>query len=111
METFAVCSEPGKTAAVLDLGSLWLTYQGPIRTVPFMGINLTLDDRLMERLQEEAAKRGCSVSDLVEEALRRLLESSGKNTTELPPFPTFRSGGALVDISDRDALYRAMEGF
>ncbi len=28
----------------------------------------------------------------------------------LPPLPTFNSGGARVDVSDRDALYEAMEG-
>jgi hypothetical protein len=30
--------------------------------------------------------------------------------TELPPLPTFRSGGHLVDIADREQLYHAMEG-
>jgi hypothetical protein len=29
---------------------------------------------------------------------------------KLRPLPTFRSGGSLVDIADREALYRAMEG-
>jgi hypothetical protein len=28
----------------------------------------------------------------------------------LPPLPTFDSGGQLVDIADRDALYEAMDG-
>src|SRR5947208_1124536 len=28
----------------------------------------------------------------------------------LPPFPTFRSGGALVDISNREALYDLLDG-
>jgi hypothetical protein len=28
----------------------------------------------------------------------------------LPPLPSFDGGGALVDIADREALYRAMEG-
>ncbi len=27
----------------------------------------------------------------------------------LAPLPTFDSGGALVDVADRDALYRVME--
>jgi hypothetical protein len=30
--------------------------------------------------------------------------------SEIPPLPTFRSGGTLVDIADRHALYQAMEG-
>jgi hypothetical protein len=29
---------------------------------------------------------------------------------KLPALPSFHSGGALVDIADRDALYQAMEG-
>ena len=29
---------------------------------------------------------------------------------ELPSLPSFKSGGALVDLADREALYRAMEG-
>jgi len=29
---------------------------------------------------------------------------------DLQPLPSFKSGGALVDIADREALYRAMEG-
>jgi hypothetical protein len=28
----------------------------------------------------------------------------------LPPFPTFRGGGLLVDVSDREALYDWMDG-
>jgi hypothetical protein len=27
----------------------------------------------------------------------------------LPPFPTFNSGGALVDIADRNALYDLLD--
>ena len=30
-------------------------------------------------------------------------------TVALEPLPTWRGGGHLVDISDRDALYRVME--
>jgi len=49
------------------------------------------------------------MSELVETALRNLFRSQ-KKPQELPPLPTFRSGGALVDVADRDALYQAMEG-
>jgi hypothetical protein len=71
---------------------------------------LSIDDAVMARLRQEAARRGCTMSELVEAALRLLLEPSRRRTTELPPLPTFRSGGARVDIADRDALYQAMEG-
>ena len=49
------------------------------------------------------------MSELVETALRNLFQSRRK-PVELSPLPTFNSGGALVDIADRDALYQAMEG-
>ena len=29
---------------------------------------------------------------------------------QIPALPTFRSGGTLVEIADRDALYQATEG-
>jgi ribbon-helix-helix CopG family protein len=111
METSVADRLPGELAGIVDLGSLRLTYQSPIRTVLPMRTNLKIDDALMERLEQEAVRRGCSVSDLVEKALRGLLDASNTTSASLPPLPTFNSGGALVDISDRDALYRTMEGF
>ena len=45
----------------------------------------------------------------METALRRFLQSR-PDRVELSPLPSFKSGGALVDIADRDALYGAMEG-
>jgi hypothetical protein len=27
----------------------------------------------------------------------------------MPPLPSFKSGGAMVEIADREALYEAME--
>ena len=32
-----------------------------------------------------------------------------ENKTDIHELPSFKSGGALVDIADRDALYDAME--
>ena len=52
------------------------------------------------------------MSALVEAGLRRVLAPSvatGEPQPSLPPLPTWDSGGHLVDIDDRDALYRAME--
>ena len=74
-----------------------------------MKTTLTIDDGVMARLKREAARTGRTMSDLVEEALRRLLERKPPPTA-LAPLPSFRSGGALIDVSDREALYRAMEG-
>jgi hypothetical protein len=49
------------------------------------------------------------LSELVETALHLLLSSQRKRG-RIPALPTFRSGGTLVDVADRDALYHAMEG-
>lgn len=77
--------------------------------VNHMKTTLNIDDSIMARLKREAARRGCTMSELVESALRLLFQSQ-KIRPELPPLPTFKSGGPLVDIADRDALYQAMEG-
>ena len=74
-----------------------------------MKTTLNIDDTVMTELRRAAARQGRTMSELVETALRLLLRSPRKKN-ELPPLPTFRSGGALVDLADRDALYNAMEG-
>jgi hypothetical protein len=77
--------------------------------VSHMKTTLNIDDSVMRRLKREAARQGRTMSEMVETALRLLLQPPKRNG-ELPPLPTFDSGGTFVDISDRDALYRAMEG-
>lgn len=74
-----------------------------------MKTTLNIDDSVMARLRREAARTGRTMSELVETALRNLLRPRRGRET-LPPLPSFDGGGALVDIADREALYRAMEG-
>ena len=74
-----------------------------------MKTTLNIDGTVMARLKREAARQGRTMSDLVETALRGLFRAQ-RESMDLPPLPTFRSRGALVDIADRDALYHAMEG-
>jgi plasmid stability protein len=74
-----------------------------------MKTTLNIDDDVMVRLKREAARQGRTMSEMVETALRGLLQSR-KNPAKLAPLPTFNSGGALIDIADREALYQAMEG-
>jgi hypothetical protein len=74
-----------------------------------MKTTLQIDDAVMTRLKEEAARQGRTISEMVETALRLLLSQKPRKR-ELPPLPTFNGGGALVDVADRDSLYRAMEG-
>lgn len=76
-----------------------------------MKTTLNIPEPVMARLKEEAARRGTTMSALVESALRRFLGGGDQaERPELPPLPTFASGGHRVDIDDRDALYRAMNG-
>lgn len=76
-----------------------------------MKTTLNLDDHVMVRLKEEAARQGRTMSELAETALRRLLDAAATGPSRpLPELPTFHGGGHLVDIADRDALYGAMEG-
>jgi hypothetical protein len=74
-----------------------------------MKTTLNIDDTVMAQLKREAARQGRTMSELVETALRMQFQSRRKRE-DLPPLPTFRSGGTLVDVADRDALYQAMEG-
>ena len=74
-----------------------------------MKTTLNIDDSVIERLKREAARQGRTMSELVESALRLLFETRRKRPN-LPPLPSFASGGALVDIADREKLYEAMEG-
>ena len=86
-----------------------LTYSHTLVTVFHMKTTLNIDDTVMNRLRAEAAHRGCTMSSLVEAALRTLLDQQPEED-QLAELPTFSCGGPLVDISDRDALYQAMEG-
>ena len=74
-----------------------------------MKTTLNIDDTVMAQLKREAVRQGRTMSDLVETALRLLFRSQ-KKREDLSDLPSFHSGGALVDIADRDALYQAMEG-
>jgi len=75
-----------------------------------MKTTLVIDDGVMRRLKEEAARRRTTISNLVEAALRALLDRQPDGGEFMPPLPAFDLGRAQVDISDREALYQAMEG-
>lgn len=74
-----------------------------------MKTTLNIDDGVMTRLKQEAARQGRTMSELVEAALRALLATE-RERRDLPPLPTFRSGGALVDVANRSDLSEAMGG-
>ena len=72
-----------------------------------MKTTLVIDDRVMRELKARAARERRTLSELVETALRRMLDERVEEK-DLPPLPVMRAR-ELVDVSDRDALYRAME--
>ncbi len=74
-----------------------------------MKTTLNLNAKLWSRLKAAAARQGKTMSELVDAALRTFLGHQSKPRS-LPPLPKFESGGATVDIADRDSLYRQMEG-
>jgi len=75
-----------------------------------MKTTLVIDDTVMHRLRQEAARRGVTMSALVDAGLRRILEEPGPERTPPPALPIWDSGGARVDVADRDALCEVPEG-
>ncbi|MCP4662750.1 MAG: CopG family transcriptional regulator [bacterium] len=74
-----------------------------------METTLIIDDAILTRLQEEAARHGQTPSELVEAALRAMLPKRKVRHQEVPPLPSYHGGEFLVDVANRDALYEAME--
>lgn len=70
-----------------------------------------IPDHLMRHLKEMSAQQRCTLSSLVEAALRLLLENNKKPKNKKHAFnlPSWDMGKAKVDLSDRDALYDLME--
>ena len=73
-----------------------------------MKTTLNINDEVMRELKREAARRGCTMSALVETGVRLVLRKPPP-TKEIPPLPSFSMGPALVDYADREALYRVMD--
>ena len=68
-----------------------------------MRTTLSIDDDLYRRAKATAAMRGCSVTSLIEDALRRDLDAPPA-PTPVPDLPVAReSGGPLPGIDLHDA--------
>ncbi len=76
--------------------------------VSHMKTTLSISDAVMRSLKREAASQGKTLSELVETALRASLHAKPIET-ELPPLPEFGTGGARVNVANRDMLYDVME--
>jgi hypothetical protein len=73
---------------------------------------LEIDDSVMERLREEAPRRGTTISALDEVGLRYVLAKRAPTNDpagDLPSLPSWDSCGHLVDIDNREDLYRVMD--
>ena len=76
-----------------------------------MKATLEIDDSVMERLQEEALRQGTTISALVEAGLHYIFAKHAPANDlagDFPPLPSWDSGGHLVDIDNREDLYRKM---
>jgi hypothetical protein len=74
-----------------------------------MKTTLTISDVTMREVKREAARRQQTMSEMVEAALRTIIEPVQRGTT-LPPLPEFSGGGTRVNVANRDALYDVMGG-
>jgi len=73
-----------------------------------MKTTLNISEVTMGQLKREAARQGRTMSELVEAALRTMLRPRSRKG-RLPPLPEFSTGGARVNVANRDALYEIME--
>jgi hypothetical protein len=72
-----------------------------------MKTTLTISDVTMREVKREAARRQQTMSEMVEAALRTIIEPMQRET-QLPPLPKFGGGGLRVNIANRDALYNVL---
>ena len=80
-----------------------------------MRMTLNIDETIAERLQAEAKRRGTTASALAEAGIRQVLDESWKEKAPekpedpWPELPKWNSGGELVDITNKEELYRVMD--
>ncbi len=84
-----------------------LTENHTYNMVFHMKTTLSISDATMRAVKREAARRGQTMSQLVESALRQALRQP-EPTGKLPPLPVHSSGGVRVNIADRKPLYDAL---
>ena len=69
---------------------------------------LNIDDNIMKALKAEAARRGTTMSALVEAGLRMVLEEQPP-AASLPALPSWSGGRELIDISNREVVAAAFD--
>ena len=76
-------------------------------------LEVEIDDSMMKRLRDEVPRRGITVSALVDIGRRLALAEDAQASVAADnptPLPSWDNGGHLVDINNREELYRVMEG-
>ena len=82
-----------------------------------MQTTLNIDKTIVERLYAEAKRQGTTASALAEAGILRMLNDGqpksepAETTDPLPELPKWRGGRELVDISNREELYRVMDEY
>ena len=76
-----------------------------------MKTTFNIDDALMQQLRVEAARRGVTMTSLVETGIRSVLRGDNVHdrSREIPFRLRSYPMGIKVDIANRDELYRVME--
>jgi hypothetical protein len=77
-----------------------------------MQTTLNIDETVVQRLHAEAKRRGTTASALAEAGILHILGEeprAARTGDALPELPKWRGGKLLVDISDREELYRIMD--
>ncbi len=74
-----------------------------------MKTTLVLNDELYRQTKVVASGRGCTVSSIVEEALRLLLSTTSGVQGPRMPMPAWKMGQPHVDIDDSRAVQDALD--
>ena len=82
-----------------------------------MQTTLNIDEAIVERLHAEAKRRGTTASALAEAGILQILGEVPKEfdldkpEDPWPELPKWNSGGELVDITNKEELYRVMDEY
>ena len=72
---------------------------------------VNLDDDLLRAAKKHAIDEGTTLGKLIERGLRTVVSTSSQPKHPPLDLPVFDGGGkTLVDLTDRNALYDAMDG-
>ena len=87
-------------------------YTHIVGMVNHMKTTFNIDDALMQQLRETAARRGVTMTKIVEAGIRHMVstpENSNNASDKRFELPSWPMGKARVDIANRDELYRLFD--